>query len=852
MATTIEFAENETAQLLGGQPGTGKTTLLRALGPRLEQNPEYKVVVCDLQGYCPKTEPIEAVDFWRAAAHSLYEAMAAADLLAYSPGREGSWSRLDHFGEEATVGTETNSSETGASLPLPPHKNTGSSIESVRIDFHDFVQDCIASMQQKHGAPTQLIVAFDGLDTLASIDESAAASIELLFIERRHILEIPSLHTVYAIPYWLHWNLAARAAFDGHHIVPCVKVRTPGAPGNTSPSLDPRGIALLRRLVEARTDDGDWLAWFLGDAATFDEIALASGGNIRILLRLLRDMLVEADGVPVSEHHRRRTIARSSNEYTRLMTNQDAAWLSRVEESGFFDADDSIEHHRLETLLDMNILLAYRNGKDWYGLLPAIREDILRRAQAWHEARSDVGEHPAIPGDSTATSAATVVHAAIPAVRVVQVELEYIRCFDDISLDLARGNDSTDWTLLLGDNAHGKSTMLRCIALGLCAESEAAALLEATPGPLLRHGESEGTITLTLVDAEGRRHSSVTKITSDHEGEPGAERVRRVKWKLSPDQVFVCGYGANRTRTADLSHSGYSRHDAVRSLFDDDTSLQNPELILRRQQRMSRERIERKLLEILMLDRERARISYSSTHGLKILGPWASGDWVDASLPTLSDGYRSTTQWVVDLIGWLVYAGRFVRDEDMTGIVLVDELEQHLHPRWQRYIIALLRKQFPGLQFIASTHTPLLALGLADHEHGLLVQLSKNDEQQVKARYVQPHEFRGLRADQILTAPRGFGLPTTRSPKSADRIARYSELASKSRSEEEEREFVELRALLDKTLVLGETPYERRVETAVREALAKLAAEPRAPLDEVQEYELRRQLAELFDEGDPT
>ena len=241
-----------------------------------------------------------------------------------------------------------------------------------------------------------------------------------------------------------------------------------------------------------------------------------------------------------------------------------------------------------------------------------------------------------------------------------------------------------------------------------------------------------------------------------------------------------------------------------------------------------------------------AKISYSSTSGLRIRGPWAGRDWTFASLPTLSDGYRSTTQWILDLIGWLVYAGRFARDEEITGVVLVDELEQHLHPRWQRHIIAQLHEQFPNLQFIVSTHSPLLALGLADEKRGLLVQLRKDDEQRISARQIEPNEFHGLGADQVLTSPRGFALPTSRGPASVGDIARYAELASKQRSETEDRDFIELGATLDKTLVLGATPYERRIEAAVRQTLNQLADEPPKPLDKVHEYELRHQLAKLF------
>jgi energy-coupling factor transporter ATP-binding protein EcfA2 len=823
MAAGIEFAQSETAQLLGGQRGTGKSTLLRALKQRLEQNRSYKVVICNMEGYLPMTDPVDVVDFLLVAAVALSEALAVPELLGKDLVRESAWSHLI--------------SKSDLSFRERTHEQAKDLINTFRDDVHAFMRECLLALRKHHGENTHLVVIFDGMEHIRGLTSNADAvadSIERLFRSHVEAMRIPLIHVVFTVPPWLQRRFPISYVFDNYYQVPCVKVcNHPDNPGHPQ-KPNPAGIETLRKLVQKRGEN-DWLDWLLGSPEAFDELALASGGHLRDLFIMLRTVLIDAHevGVPVSEHQRRRAIEELRGSYDLGLTNQDAALLRRVDETGTLALDLPV--HRVGTFLEQ-FLLFYRNGNGWYGVRPVIRADVLRRASVWDESQYLQG--------SPEEDAPKVV----PAVRVAGIELEQIRCFDHVIFDFERKGASTVWILLLGDNAHGKSTLLRAIALGLCAESEVAALVAATSGPLLRYGQNTGRITVTLTDTGGKRYRSVTEVTRDTEGEPGAETLRRVEWELSVDQVFVCAYGANRTRTADLSHSGYSRHDAVRSLFDDETSLQNSELILRRQGNTGRQRVEQKLLEILMLDPKRGGIQYSSTHGLQIRGPWASGDWVLGYLSTLSDGYRSTTQWVIDLIGWLVYAGRFARDEDITGVVLIDELEQHLHPRWQRCIIAQLHTQFPRLQFIVSTHTPLLALGLADQERGLLVQLSKDDEQNIRTKLVDPHDFRGLRADQVLTSHKGFALPTTRSPGSSDDIARYTELASKQRSEAEEQDYAKLGAQLDETLVLGETPYERRVEIAVRKVLATLAAEP---LEQIQEYELRRKLADLFAEKTP-
>src|SRR5260370_42648312 len=74
-------------------------------------------------------------------------------------------------------------------------------------------------------------------------------------------------------------------------------------------------------------------------------------------------------------------------------------------------------------------------------------------------------------------------------------------------------------------------------------------------------------------------------------------------------------------------------------------------------------------------------------------------------LGALGDGYRATITWVVDLLSWWWLSnGNANTNTPPSGIVLLDEVEQHLHPRWQIRIMELLRRVFPKLQIIATTH----------------------------------------------------------------------------------------------------------------------------------------------------
>jgi len=92
-----------------------------------------------------------------------------------------------------------------------------------------------------------------------------------------------------------------------------------------------------------------------------------------------------------------------------------------------------------------------------------------------------------------------------------------------------------------------------------------------------------------------------------------------------------------------------------------------------------------------------------------------SGPWGDLPLKALGDGYKATFAWVADLMGWAIFLEHDVPSSDnINGIVLIDEIDQHLHPVWQRRIVKRLYKHFPNIQFIATTHSPIVALGTTD------------------------------------------------------------------------------------------------------------------------------------------
>ena len=100
-----------------------------------------------------------------------------------------------------------------------------------------------------------------------------------------------------------------------------------------------------------------------------------------------------------------------------------------------------------------------------------------------------------------------------------------------------------------------------------------------------------------------------------------------------------------------------------------------------------------------------------------------TGERIRIPATWLSQGYQSVIAWIADFVGQiLIEAGGPVEAADMEGAVLVDEIDLHLHPTWQVRLIPALKSVFPRLQFIATTHSPMVLPALAAEEVYLLSQ----------------------------------------------------------------------------------------------------------------------------------
>jgi len=285
---------------------------------------------------------------------------------------------------------------------------------------------------------------------------------------------------------------------------------------------------------------------------------------------------------------------------------------------------------------------------------------------------------------------------------------------------------------------------------------------------------------------------------------------------------LVCyGYGASRRMGGTFLSEGLGSENSA-SLFSDRVSLINAEEWLlqtdyaaRSVSKQMRDRLQKQLNQIIEIlkrilpDIEDIRIApadeeiritaadqYTPQPKAEFLTPYG---WV--GLSSLGLGYRTSIAWMVDLAVRLFR--RYPNSEDPLAepaIVLVDEIDLHLHPKWQRNIMSFLTERFPNTQFIVTAHSPLVVQAAKDAN---IVLLRREGDRVVIDN--DPEIVDNWRVDQVLTSV--FELPTARSAELEPLLLRREELLSKAHlSETDEAELQEL------TVTIGSLPTAESLE----------------------------------------
>ena len=190
----------------------------------------------------------------------------------------------------------------------------------------------------------------------------------------------------------------------------------------------------------------------------------------------------------------------------------------------------------------------------------------------------------------------------------------------------------------------------------------------------------------------------------------------------------------------------------------------------------------------------------------------------------LSSGTQGTLLWVWALA--LKMASHYEWSdgwEKKPAILLIDEIENHLHPTWQRRVIPALLEHFPGLQIFATTHSPFVVAGLKAGQ----VHLLNRDENSVVTATTNTQDVIGWTADEILRTMMGMEDPTDDETAAAARelrqLRKEGPQSDPEAEEQHQHRMQELRQRVDRDLLAGGPMAARRelFEEQFAEALEK-------------------------------
>jgi len=299
-------------------------------------------------------------------------------------------------------------------------------------------------------------------------------------------------------------------------------------------------------------------------------------------------------------------------------------------------------------------------------------------------------------------------------------------------------------------------------------------------------------------------------------------------------ELICYGYGASRT-TGKSTLGDSPSDDTCRSLFDEHADLLNAEeWFLQADYRIKSDdspliRQNFELLKAALIDilDEVTEIKVSPVapggnpqQGLQFKTPYG---WV--RLREMSLGYQTMVVWITDFASKL-----FIRYPESKNplaepaIVLIDEIDLHLHPEWQRKLIGYLSRLFPNTQFIATAHSPLVVQAASDAGANVVL-LKRVSDQTIVVQDLE--DVRGWRVDQILSSEL-FDSTPARSPDTEEKLARRRALLAKKRLTKADKEaLAQLNAELP-PLPFGDTPEVQQADAKIQALLQKLGKQPSA------------------------
>jgi len=433
---------------------------------------------------------------------------------------------------------------------------------------------------------------------------------------------------------------------------------------------------------------------------------------------------------------------------------------------------------------------------------------------------------------------------------IKKIEITNIRCIDHFEMTF---DHPAGWHVLIGDNGSGKSSILRSIALGLIGTDQILGLGRKSQwvdwSNWLRIRGNKGWILLDIVNDKeydlfhlpvvGNAGQSIS-MTKDMENKYGVSFEKKFypvvnenlievfpyfpqKTELNKNTIncswnsrfgwFSVAFGPHRNFIGEDSKedlkSQYAQLIGHVTLFDETASLIDIIAWIKQKKFQQLDGKNKQFDQIKELINSSKFLPYNAklNEVSSERVTFVDGNGLEISIDELSDGFMSMIGLFFELLRQIF--ARYLHDifsknnegeifVNVPGVVLIDEIDAHLHPTWQTRIGQWFTKYFPNIQFIVTTHSPLICRAC---EKGSIWRLAAPGSE------MESGEITGLQKDKLIYGnildaygTEVFGKSPVRSAQSNEKLARLGELSMLSAlgkiTDEEEKERIYLQKIL--------------------------------------------------------
>lgn len=327
--------------------------------------------------------------------------------------------------------------------------------------------------------------------------------------------------------------------------------------------------------------------------------------------------------------------------------------------------------------------------------------------------------------------------------KIESFSIQNYKCIKDLAVDCCGADgEIKQWTVLLGENNTGKTNVLRALAL-------------LTPQKINFRTEADSEFNEACVPLGLLKSPDATVIAQIGGQEWGFAPGERA-YASTPVDLHLYGYGVSRypARTA-LSERearpGETLFESSARLLDFQEWLLQLDYSQKSGSEKSRKRLQ-KMHDLVSSDLFPGVTDFSfkkDGDNEHVVVVFSAGKDGDVRFEELGFGYQTTLTWLADFCKRMfeLYPDA---DNPLHGeaVVLVDEIDLHLHPKWQRDLVPTLSKIFPNVQFVVTTHSPHVLQSMEDVN---LYVLRRNAESgEIEAERSNVTNFTGWTVEEIL------------------------------------------------------------------------------------------------------